>query len=87
MFLSDLLNWVASVGFVLGVIGLILFIPMISLAIYFFARSKSPEQKEEAAKRKFKKRGIWLMFLPFVLIFSSLLIYIMAGFLRTMLEG
>lgn len=87
MFFLDLLNWIASLGLVLGVIGLVLFIPMVGLSIYFLVKSKSPEQKEEVIKKKFRKRSIWLMVSPFVLIFSSLFIYIIAGFLRTMLEG
>lgn len=77
--LITLLSWVAEVGKVLGIIGLIVLIPFTIGGAVFFVRATEEDNKKE--KKRIEVKGIWLVVLPFALIIGSLLLHLMTKFL------
>lgn len=63
------LNWIVYILGFISVIGFMFVIPagIIFLVLYF-------SEKDELKKKSWKKKGIWIVASPFILIFGALII-------------
>lgn len=78
------LSFIAGIGKILGIVGLILLLPSIGIGAYYFV--KSSEEKDKEKKKRTEIKGIWWVVLPFALIIGSLLLHLMTNLLIKLLN-
>lgn len=73
-----ILMWLTAL---LGVIGVLSIAPSCITGIIFL--TKSSEKPDDTQKSSAKKKGLFFLFAPFIMIFSSIVIYTLLALLRS----
>ncbi|MFC1623428.1 hypothetical protein ACFL16_03425 [Patescibacteria group bacterium] len=76
----NLTTWLVGLVGILGIIGLL---PLLVTGIVFLV--KAGNEEDEVKAKKSKKRGIWFMVSPMLMIAGALIVNVILAFIKTMI--